>query len=89
MSVETRGAREEERDAIAHVIDLAFDRESYGPSLREPCLYVGHSDMDPHDRAGNTRILIHNIASVKRIAETSAWEDVYDRDYIMAFDLAE
>lgn len=28
-----------------------------------------------------------NIASVKRIAETSAWEDVYDREYVMALDL--
>ena len=28
-----------------------------------------------------------NMASVRRIAETPAWEDVYDRHYLMALDL--
>jgi hypothetical protein len=28
-----------------------------------------------------------NVAQVRRLAETSAWEDVYDRDYTMVLDL--
>lgn len=75
MSVEVRAAKLEERPAICEVITLAFDAESYGPSLEEPCRSVGKSHMDPHDRAENTRILLIDgkIVSVVHVAEREAY----------------
>jgi predicted N-acetyltransferase YhbS len=75
MSIEIRAAREEERPRIAHMIDLAFDAEPYGPGLASPCVHVGHSDMDPHDRPENTRVLLVDAepASVVHVAERRAY----------------
>jgi GNAT superfamily N-acetyltransferase len=75
VSIEIRAAREEERPAIAHMIDVAFDAESYGPGLDNPCQHVGHSDLDPYDRSENTRILLVDgqLASVVHVAERRAY----------------
>jgi hypothetical protein len=75
VSTEIRAAHTEERPAIAHMIDAAFDSESYGPGLDSPCQYVGHSDMDPHDRPENTRVLLVDgePASVVHVAEREAY----------------
>ena len=75
MSVEIRAAREEERAGVAHMIDVAFDGESYGPGLKNPCRYVGHSDMDPHDRPENTQILLvgGEIVAVVHVAQRNAY----------------
>ena len=75
MSVEIRAARGEERPRIAHMIDLAFEAESYGPGLDHPSQAVGHCDMDPYDRAENTRVLLveDEVVAVVHVAERTAY----------------
>ena len=75
VTVEVRGARRGERPAICHLIDAAFDAESCGPSLAEPCRSVGNSHLDPHDRLRNTRVLLANgeIVSTVHVAERRAY----------------
>lgn len=58
MTVEIRAAELTERPSVQRLIDLAFDAESYGPSLRAPSLSVGQSHLDPHDQPENTRVLL-------------------------------
>jgi GNAT superfamily N-acetyltransferase len=57
VTIEIRAATREERPAVQDLIDLAFDAESYGPSLANPCTSVGNSEFDPYDRPENTRLL--------------------------------
>ena len=75
VSIEIRGAQRGERPAICHLIDTAFDAESYGPSLAEPCMSVGNSHLDPHDRLRNTRVLLADgeIVSTVHVAERVAY----------------
>ena len=75
MGMEIRAARLDERAAVCHLIDIAFDAESYGPSLEHPCECVGKSHMDPHDRPENTRILLigGEIVAVAHVAERQAY----------------
>jgi len=75
MSIEIRAARVEEKPAICHLIDLAFDAESHGPSLDNPSKDIDSSSMDPHHRPENTRILLVDgqIVSVVHIAEREAY----------------
>ena len=75
MNVEIRAARLEERPTICHLIDLAFDSESYGPSLARPCVSVGNSHLDPDDRPENTRVLLADgqIVSVVHVLERKAY----------------
>lgn len=58
MTIETRAAALEERPAVQHLINLAYDAESHGPSLANPCTSVGSSHLDPYDRPENTRLLL-------------------------------
>ena len=60
MTVEIRAAALAERPAVQQLVDLAFDAESYGPSLRSPSPSVGQSHLDPYDRPENTRVLLVN-----------------------------
>ena len=75
VTIEIRGARRGERPAICHLIDTAFDAESYGPSLAEPCVSVGNSHLDPHDWLQNTRVLLADgeIVSTVHVAERVAY----------------
>jgi GNAT superfamily N-acetyltransferase len=75
VTIEVRGARWEERPAVCHLIDAAFDAESHGPSLTEPCVSVGNSHLDPHDRPWNTRVLLADgeIVSTVHVAERDAY----------------
>lgn len=72
---EVRAATLRERPAVCRLIDLAFDAEDYGPSLRDPCAALGSSSEDPHDRAENTRILLADgrIVGVVHVAEREAY----------------
>jgi GNAT superfamily N-acetyltransferase len=85
MNIKIRAAKKNERPIIAHMIDLAFDDEPYGSSLKKPCQYVGHCDMDPHDCLENTRVLLvdRNIASVIHIAQREAY--VHGEHVLFAF----
>ncbi len=75
VTIEARGARREERPAVCHLIDAAFNAESRGPSLAEPCVPVGNSHLDPHDRPRNTRVLLANgeIVSTVHVAERETY----------------
>jgi GNAT superfamily N-acetyltransferase len=75
MNVEIRGATQEERSAVCHLIDLAFDAESHGPSLENPCNDIGSSRMDPYHRPENTRILLVDgqLVSVVHVIEREAY----------------
>ena len=48
MSIEIRAATQEERPAVCHLVTLAFDTESHGPSLEDPCDNIGDPRLDPH-----------------------------------------
>jgi len=71
MAIEIRAARLDERPDICGLINLAYDAESYGPSLANPVESVGESHMDPHDRPENTRIL---LADGQPVSTLHIWE---------------
>ena len=75
MTVEIRAAALAERPAVQQLVDLAFDAESYGPSVKHPSLSVGQSHLDPYDRPENTRVLLVNgeIVSVVHILARRAY----------------
>jgi GNAT superfamily N-acetyltransferase len=75
VTVEIRPATLGERPAIQHLIDVAYNDESYGPSLANPCLSVGHSHLDPHDRPENTRLLLveGQMVSAVHVLERQAY----------------
>ncbi len=75
MGVEVRGARREEAKAVRDLISLAFDAESYGPSLEEPAQDIGSSSMDLDHRAENTRVLLVDgrIVSVVHLLRRQAY----------------
>lgn len=58
MGVEVRAAREQDIEDVRALIALAFDAESYGPSLKDPPKDIGSSSMDPHHRPENTRLVV-------------------------------
>lgn len=65
----------DERPAVCALINLAYDAESYGPSLANPVVCVGDAHMDPHDRPENTRVLLVDgeIVSALHIWEREAY----------------
>jgi GNAT superfamily N-acetyltransferase len=75
QKIEVRAASLEERTRICRLVNLAYDAESYGPSLADPCRSVGSSHIDPYDRPENTRILLANdeIVSVAHVVEREAY----------------
>jgi GNAT superfamily N-acetyltransferase len=75
VTVEMRPATLAERPAVQHLVDLAYDAESYGPSLASPCLSVGNSHLDPYDRPENTRLLLVDgqMVSALHILEREAY----------------
>src|SRR5512136_824712 len=75
MKLDIRGATLAERPAVQHLINLAYDAESYGPSLTHPCTCVGSSDSDPYDRPENTRVLLVDgqLVSAMHVLEREAY----------------
>jgi GNAT superfamily N-acetyltransferase len=75
MGIEIRAAREQEAEAVRDLIALAFDAETYGPSINDPPRDVGSSSQDPHHRGENTRILLVDgrVVSVIQVLRRQAY----------------
>lgn len=75
MSIEIRAASIEERPAVCHLINTAFDAESYGPSLEKPLTSLANWHMDPHDRPEYARVLFADgrMAAFVQLAERETY----------------